>query len=309
MIIRLQCVMMDGTTPVSGAQKLPYIQHLDGETETTLLDATTAVLPGIPAGTDVEFEIDFFGQDGVAFDMTGYTGVLTCKRSRTSATSLFANAITMSGTSGTSFATHSDTVDEDPRTCVYDIQVESAEGKTDQPLPESHLVILPAIGTLDDEVVAEGPAMLIVGITTPAAGELGQVIVPTDNDPATLAWTASPFEVVTGAAAIDAGALIKTSSTAGQYETLGAADAPTLLIGVAKTACSGAAASFQAYFTSGTITPCLSDGTDTIAAGAPVEPSTTVAGRVKEAADSTTAIGFNVGAAVAATLDAAVSVR
>jgi hypothetical protein len=307
MIIRLQCVMMDGEVPASGAQKLPYEQPLDGATEVTLLDGTTATLPGIPAGTDVEFEIDFFGQDGVAFDMTGYTGVITCKRTRTSTTSVFANAITMSGTSGTSFATHSDTVDEDPRTCVYDVQVESAGGKTDQPIPQSNLVILPAIGSLDDTVVAAGPDMLIVGIAAPDATELGMVIVPTDDDPATLAWTASPFEVVTGAAAIDAGALIKASATASQYETLGAADDAGLMVGVAKTACSGAASTFQGYFIAGIVTPMLSDGTDTIAAGASVEPSTTVAGRVK--AGDTNVIGYNVGAAVAATLNASVSVR
>jgi hypothetical protein len=117
----------------------------------------------------------------------------------------------------------------------------------------------------------------------------------------------SPFEVVTGNAAISAGALIKVSATAGRYETLGAADSASLMVGAAKTSCAGAASTFEAYFISGVLTPLLSDGTGTIPVGSPVEPSTTVAGRVK--AGSTNLIGYNVGALVAATLNAAVSVR
>lgn len=133
--------------------------------------------------------------------------------------------------------------------------------------------------------------------------------INTSANPAFLSIELAGIESVVGNAAIDAMALIKASSTASRYETLGTADAGALMIGVAKTACSGAGASFDAYFIPGNVTPMLSDGTGTIAAGAPVEPSTTVAGRVKQAASETTAVGFNVGAAVAATLNAVVTVR
>ncbi len=111
----------------------------------------------------------------------------------------------------------------------------------------------------------------------------------------------------TGNASIDAGALIKLSaSVAGRYETLGAADAVSLMVGVAVTACSGAAASFTAQLVPGTVTTMLSDGTGTIGIGAAVEPSTTVAGRIK--AGTTNVVGNNAGALVAATLNASVSV-
>ncbi len=122
-----------------------------------------------------------------------------------------------------------------------------------------------------------------------------------------LAW--APYDTVTGNGVIAAGDLIKASSVAGRYEILGAADDPSLFIGVARTACAGAGSTFDAYFIAGVLTPMNSDGTGTIAAGAPVEPSTTVAGKVKQAASPTTAIGYNLGAAVAAVLNAAVSVR
>ena len=56
----------------------------------------------------------------------------------------------------------------------------------------------------------------------------------------------------------------------------------------------------------GTVTPMLSDGTGTIAIGAAVQPSATVAGRIKSG--STNLVGYNAGAAVTATLNAAVSV-
>ncbi len=299
MIIRLRCVMMDGTEPGAGDPLVPYAQDLVGDKPS---------LPAVPAGVDVSFQIDFVGQNGQAFDMSGYQGRITCRHSSSSADPVFSNAITFSTSTGTSFATSADTADETPRTCVYDVQVVSADDKVDQPIPESKLLILSSISDEDEPVVAAGPEMLLVGVPAPAAEDLGKVVVPTDDDPLALAWTASPFEVATGAAAIDAGAAIKASSTASQYETLGAADDPTMMVGVAKTACSGAAASFQAFFAR-PVRSMLSDGTDTIAAGAPVEPSTSVAGRIKEAADSTTAIGFNVGAAVAAVLDEAVSVR
>jgi hypothetical protein len=112
---------------------------------------------------------------------------------------------------------------------------------------------------------------------------------------------------VTGNAAISAGALIKASSVvAGRYETLGAADAASLMVGVAVTACSGAASPFTAQFVPGTVTTMLSDGTGTIGIGAAVEPSTTVAGRIK--AGTTNVVGNNIGALVAATLNATVSV-
>jgi hypothetical protein len=114
-------------------------------------------------------------------------------------------------------------------------------------------------------------------------------------------------QTVIGNAAIDAGALIKVSTVEGRYVTLGSADLALLMAGVAITACAGSGSSFSGQFVPGTVTSMLSDGTGTIPIGSPVEPSTTVAGRVK--AGSTNLIGYNVGALVAATLNAAVSVR
>ncbi len=117
-------------------------------------------------------------------------------------------------------------------------------------------------------------------------------------------------ETATGSIAIPAGALIKASSTAGRYALWLSSDSPLLIVGCAVTACSGAAASFTAQFVPGTSTVLLSDGTGTIAVAAPIVASGTVDGRVKQGLVSDTGfLGFNVGSAVAATLDASVTVR
>ncbi len=310
MIVELECVVPDGTD-LTDVQVWPYVQHLDGETETTKLDGSTIVLPAIPSNTDVTFNLRFYGQNKVAFPMTDYEATLTSRRSASSADPVFSNAATIDGVITnlmTCLVSRDQTEDEGSRTNVYGVLIRNTStDRADSVLPESHMEMNRVPTDPDEVVTVAGPDMLLAGLPVVTSADLGKVVVPTDDDPVTLAWTSSPFEVVTGNAAIDAGALIKASSTEARYETLGAADAATLLSGVAKTACSGAAASFQGYFISGLVTPMLSDGTGTIAAGASVEPSTTVAGRVKSG--STNSIGFNVGAAVAATLNAAVSVR
>lgn len=155
MIIRLKCVMMDGTAPITGDALVPYVQHLDGDS----ID-----LPSIPAGVDIDFQLTFVGQDDEPFDMTGYAGVVTARRSSTSADPIFANAITFDDDTGTSFATHNDTKDESPRTAVYDVQVESADSKVSQPLPQSHFKITAAIGDIDDEIAALTTGLKLVGL-------------------------------------------------------------------------------------------------------------------------------------------------
>ncbi len=273
MIIRLTCVMMDGTAPAEGDPLIPYVQHLDGD---------SVDLPSIPAGVDVDFEFSFVGQDGEPFDMTDYVGTITVRHARTSADPVFSNSITFVADAGTSFATHNDTKDEIPRTCVYDVQVESTDAKVSQPIPQSHYLITAAISDLDDEI-----AVLQAGV---------KLIQST--------------EVVTGAEAIPAGALVKASTTAEQYALWLVTDSPLRIIGAAVTECTGAGEDFTAQFITGAVTDLLSDGTDTIDTGDPVVASSTVDGRVMSGAVSDLGfLGFNVGAAVAATLDAAVSVR
>jgi hypothetical protein len=154
MIIRLQCVMMDGTAPAEGDPLVPYVQHLDGD---------SVELPTIPAGVDVSFEFDFVGQDGEPFDMTGYGGIITARRSSRSADPIFANQITFDAATGTSFSTHADTKDEKPRTCVYDVQVVSPTSKVDQPIPESHFKIVSSITDTDEPATAAGPSVLLGG--------------------------------------------------------------------------------------------------------------------------------------------------
>lgn len=171
-IIRLKAVMMDGTDPAEGDALVPYVQHLDG---------SSIDLPSIPAGVDVSFEIEFVGQDDQPFDMTGYTGFIACRHSRSSSAAVFQNAVTMSGTSGTSFATHADTKDEKPRTCVYDLRVvEVATSKEQQPIPLSHLVITATVGDSDEEVAQPSAGILLVGVVVVASVDL----LPTDPAPA-----------------------------------------------------------------------------------------------------------------------------
>lgn len=117
-------------------------------------------------------------------------------------------------------------------------------------------------------------------------------------------------DTVVGNGAIPAGALIKASATAGRYGLWLASDNPILIEGAAVTACGGAGQSFTAQFIQGTVVALLSDGTATIPSGSAVVASGTVDGRVKAGfATDLGLVGFNVGALVAATLDAPVSVR
>ncbi len=138
MIIRLKCVMMDGTSPMSGDPLIPYAQDLVG---------ASVDLPEVPAGVDVDFEFDFVGQDNAPFDMTGYTGFIACSHSIISTAPVFQNEIVFAGTSGTSFAAHAQTKDEKPRDCVYAVRVlRISDSHEQQPIPRSLLRIAPAVG-------------------------------------------------------------------------------------------------------------------------------------------------------------------
>lgn len=157
-----------------------------------------------------------------------------------------------------------------------------------------------AYGTIRIKPAATLPATPVVPLPSQLPLAQGPAGVP--GAPAT-----TP-ETVTGNAAIDQFAIIKSSmAVAGRYEMLLASDSPSLMEGVAMTACGGAGQTFSAQFVEGTVTTMLSDGTATIGVGATVAPSTTVAGRVK--AGGVSVVGSNVGPAVAATLNALVQVR
>ncbi len=234
----------------------------------------------IPEGEDLTIDVAAVGQNGAAYNLTGGGApVLTIKTSPADLAAIQAIAATVTNASGGLF-TFTVARGLVPKGAYYwDGYFIDASNKAWRGMLTSPYSV------------------------TDGSSDVGGPF----STPGPLAWT--PYDVVTGNTAIAAGDLIKASSTAGRYEILGAADDPSLMVGVAKTACAGAGSSFDAYFISGIVTPCNSDGTGTIAAGAPVEKSTTVAGKVKQAASPTTTIGFNVGALVAATLNAAVSVR
>ena len=131
------------------------------------------------------------------------------------------------------------------------------------------------------------------------------IAINTTCNPFYLDASQSLSTTATGSAAIDAGALLKVSGV-GTYAMLGAADDPSLMVGVAVTACSGPGQSFTAQFVPGTITPMLGDGSGPIANGVAVAPSSTVTGRVR--AGTANSVGINAGPAVAATLNAVVQV-
>ncbi len=291
---RITGVLLNGATPAGGRARRKHIaQRID-----------------LPEGEPLELEVELVGEDDEPVPYADFAASALTVR-----TSLTASGAPLLSRGGDAHETEENVgvflvggteISKGGR--VYDVVlIDGDDEEHHVTLAADDLVVGDAVRVPGDDVTPPGAAMMLIGLPVITAADIGKVLVPTDDDPRTFAWTSSPFETVTGAAAIDAGALIKLSSAAGQYETLAAADDAGLMIGVAKTACSGAAATFQAYFISGIVAGMLSDGTGTIAIGASVEPSTTVAGRVKSG--SANSIGRNVGALVAATLDAAVSVR
>ena len=171
MIIELECIVPDGTTPASGAQAIPYVQHLDGETETTKIDGTTVTLPAIPEGSDVTVRLKFYGQNKVAKALTGYAVFMTARRRATSADPVFANAGTLDGVLDTTAdveIARADTLDQNTRTLVYDVQIKSAGNLVSRVVPESHFRVEASITDTDAPVATPGPEMLLVGL--PATG-------------------------------------------------------------------------------------------------------------------------------------------
>lgn len=161
------------------------------------------------------------------------------------------------------------------------------------------------------------PVISISAATTGAAGSMssadktkldGIEALADVTDAANVATALAAGESATSTATVVTGALLKNSGN-GTYDHLGTADSPLLAIGIVLAGRTGAGA-FTAQFRPGGSQSLLSDGTGTIAQGAFVIPSTTVAGRVKQGTSTDIGIvGINVGALVAATLDAAVTVR
>jgi len=128
---------------------------------------------------------------------------------------------------------------------------------------------------------------------------------PTSDQDAATRKYANGERTVTSTATIVAGALLKVSGD-GTFDHLGIADSAQLCVGVAVTGRTGAGT-----FTARIAQPItmVSDGTGTIANGAPVIPSTTTAGRIKQGTvDDPGLMGINSGAAVAASSDATASV-
>lgn len=168
--------------------------------------------------------------------------------------------------------------------------------------------------------VATGTTTPVVSISAATSGAAGSMSAADKSkldgieagadvtDATNVAAAIAAGETVTSTATIVAGALLKNSGN-GTYDHLGTADSPLKMIAIALSSRTGAG-TFTAQFRPGGQQSLLSDGSGTIAQGAYVIPSTTVAGRVKQGVSTDIGIvGINVGALVAATLDAAVTVR
>jgi hypothetical protein len=100
--------------------------------------------------------------------------------------------------------------------------------------------------------------------------------------------------------------LVKESTTAGRVELFKTTDDASLYTGVALEAAASAGSIIRVMHATGIASSLKSDGTTVIAAGDPIEPSTTVNGRVRKAA--TVAVVGVAQSAAAATLDALVTV-
>ena len=244
MIVELECVVPDGTD-LAGVQVWPYVQHFDGETETTKLDGTTVVLPVIPSNTDVTFRLRFYGQDKVAFDMTGYTATLTSRRRSTSADPVFSNLATIDGVTTNlmeCLVSRDQTADEGSRTNIYGVLiVKTATDRADEVLPESHMQMRRVATDPDAVVTTAGPDMVLVGLPTVGAGQVGQYLRVADNDPLTLEWVdlpppQTPTAVKTSAYTAAAGDIVRCDASGGAFTvTLPTAVGATAPITVKKT--------------------------------------------------------------------------
>ncbi len=202
MIVNLECIVPDGTTPANGSPAVPYVQHLDGETETTKIDGTTVVLPAIPSNTDVTFNLHFYGQNKIAFPMTGYTALLTSRRTATAEDPVFANEATIDGSTTnlmTAVVSRDQTADEGTRTDVYDVLIlKTATDKADRVIPQSHMRMEQGITDPDAAVTpaTTGSAIALLGSaqTFTKAQNVAAVAL---TDGATIATDASLSNVFT----------------------------------------------------------------------------------------------------------------
>ncbi len=267
----------------------------------------------ISKGEDVTYYMTCINENGEARDITGHTFAAGIMSPSTGAEVVNRLGSIDSAEGGIAIVVinDGDTVDVAPDAYVLSVYVN--DGTNDwQPLPLSPVYIVQSASLPGASATPPGPAMLLIGVPVPTQEDIDnqRVLSPTVLDPTTLEWVNRGVENAVGAGAIPAGALIKASATVGRYALWLRTDSPLLIVGAAVTACSGVGATFTAQFSSGTVATLLSDGAATIAAGAPVVASGATDGRVKAGLVSDEGfLGFNVGALVAASVDAHVSVR
>lgn len=144
----LTAVVRDGTSPVTATQTVQPITLAEGEY--------------------FEIAANLVGENGTAFPVAGYTGVLTVKKraSDPASKALFARVNASSGTSSMTFVgTQVDTQDK-PGRYLFDCWItETATGK-------SYQVDIPSVFTVVDAVTDLGAPI------TPAAGAVSLIGVP-----------------------------------------------------------------------------------------------------------------------------------
>src|SRR6185369_9707687 len=102
--------------------------------------------------------------------------------------------------------------------------------------------------------------------------------------------------------AIEKGAAVKASTTAGRATTLLHTDSAALMTGVTTSACNDAVPNAQVMEVRGVMLQVVSDGTTTIASGDLIQPSTTVNGRFMKGTASPVCSAMQSASAVAGTL-------
>jgi hypothetical protein len=129
-------VVEDGTSPVTAEQNAQEVS--------------------IPQGESFVLTMTVTGENGTAFNLTGYTGVMAVRRSRTAATALFQRTgeilVAASGTM-TFTGVPADTADATPSDYVFDVWLEhTATGAKYRVIPEEDADGDNSIFTVEDSV-------------------------------------------------------------------------------------------------------------------------------------------------------------
>ncbi len=132
MITALSGVVLDGTSPVTAAQS---VQNLE-----------------IPEGEYSEIAITITGQNGTAFNLTGYELWLTARRNRNAVPTLESEGEIVSAAAGTAkFSIPSVDTDSQRGTYTYDVYIiETATEKAYRVVKASILEISNAMFDMDD---------------------------------------------------------------------------------------------------------------------------------------------------------------